>query len=79
MSPAREGGRLPTFDVGAELGGEGEFMEGSGGEAEDRLGGGFFGGGETMAIHYEDAGLSPQRTRVVPIHRGKARRYKHTS
>ncbi len=44
------GEKSRTVDVGAEPGGEGGFIEGSGGEAENGLCGGFFGGGETRAV-----------------------------
>ncbi len=42
MRPALEAGLSETLGVGAEPGGEGGFVESSGGEAQDGLGGGFF-------------------------------------
>jgi hypothetical protein len=47
-----ESGGSQALHVGAEPRGEGEFVEGSGGEAEDGLGGGFFGGGEMTAVYF---------------------------
>ncbi len=47
-------GRSRTIDVRAEPGGEGGFIEGSGGEAQNGLCGGFFGGGETIAVQFEE-------------------------
>ncbi len=46
----REGMRSETLDVRAHPGGEGRFIEGPGGEAQDGLGGGFFGGGKARAV-----------------------------
>src|SRR5713226_8669509 len=54
MRTTLERWRSKRPDVGAEPGGEGGFVEGSGGEAEDGLCSGFLGGGEMIAVQFEE-------------------------
>jgi hypothetical protein len=70
MRPTLEGGRSRTLDAGAVPGGEGGFIEGSGGEAEDGLRGGFFGGGEARAVHFEEEDTEEEAGPFVAIEEG---------
>ena len=60
-------GRSRTRGVGAEPGGEGGFVEGSGGEAEDGLCGGFFSGGETIAVRFEEEDAEEEAGAFVAV------------
>jgi hypothetical protein len=63
-------GRSRTLDIGAEPGGEGGFIECSGGEAQDGLRGGFFGGGETRAVYFEEEDADEEAGAFVSVNEG---------
>ena len=56
-----------ALHVGPQPGGEGGFVEGSGGKAEDGLRGIFFGGGKTIAVHFEQQDTDDKARALVPI------------
>ena len=58
---------LPAFRQGL---GEAGFIEGSSGEAQHGSSGGFFGGGETITIHFEEQHTNNEPGTLVPIDKG---------
>src|SRR5712691_2605849 len=69
---AYDGGRKrsETVDVGAEPGGEGGFIEGSGGEGEDGLGGGFFSCREVKTVQLEEKDADEEAGAFIAIDEG---------
>src|SRR6266850_2931284 len=58
------------LDVCAEPRGKGGLIEGSGGEAQDGLCGGFFGGNELIPVHFEEEDTDEEAGAFVAIEEG---------
>jgi hypothetical protein len=60
----------PALDVRVHPGGEGGFVEGSGGEVEQGLRGVFFGSSKAAAVYFEEEDSDDKAGALVPIDEG---------